>query len=236
MQNKYKYESPIDTKLLQYGLIVGMVAITSFGTTAVDLLGKIPKLPKLPFQQQQSIATPQKQYQQANFTGNSKKWDLIWKQEGTGCQNWANDTANRGGAWFTCLGITQTAWNNYRRSNPSLPGRVEVAYRQDKETFKKHAIIIYKQQYCQPVQCDQYQGPLPALLMAISANGGPGTARKHLRSTEGITNPKERAMAIAKLEHARYDRIAANNPSQRGFRRGGWQQNIDNRYAYINSF
>lgn len=169
-------------------------------------------------------------------TSDGKKWDLLWKQEGTGCQNWANDRANRGGAWFTCLGITQSAWNNYRRSNPSLPARVEVAYRQDKELFKNHAIAIYKQQYCQPVSCDQYKGPLPALLMAISANGGPGTARRHLANTSHIQNPKERAMAIAKAEHARYDRIAANNPSQRGFRRGGWQQNIDNRYAYIKGF
>lgn len=168
--------------------------------------------------------------------GNNKKWDLIWKQEGMGCQNWANDTANRDGAWYTCLGITQSAWSLYRRSNPQLPERVEVAHNQDKGAFKAHAITIYKQQYCQPVSCDKYAGPLPALLMAISANGGPGVARRHLANTENITDPKERALAIAKAEHARYDRIAANNPKQRAFRRGGWQQNIDNRYAYIKQF
>lgn len=172
-------------------------------------------------------------------TSNEKKWDLIWKQEGGGCQNWANDRQNNGGAWFTCMGIVQRTWTQYVRQNPSLnlPDRVEVAYRQLGSTeFKKHAIVIYKKDYCKPVNCDSYKGPLPALLMAISANGGPGVARRHLANTSHIQNPKERAMAIAKAEHARYDRIAANNPSQRGFRKGGWQQNIDNRYDYINQF
>lgn len=229
---KSEYKQPIDATIGQCLLVLGMVGVVTFHQSAGDLLGKIPKLP---FQQQSTESTTGK-YQQASFTGNSKKWDLLWKQEGVGCQNWANDRANRGGAWFTCLGITQSAWNNYRRSNPQLPARVEVAYRQDKEAFKNHAIRIYKDQYCQPVSCDKYAGPLPALLMAISANGGPGTARRHLANTSHISDPKERAMAIAKAEHARYDRIAQRDPKQRAFRRGGWQQNIENRYAYINQF
>ena len=166
-------------------------------------------------------------------------FELLWKQEGVGCQNNASDRQNNGGRWFTCMGIVQRTWTRYVRENPSLnlPARVEVAYKQlGSSEFKKHAIEIYKNHYCQPINCNQYKGPMPALLMAISANGGPGVAKRHLANTENIKDPVERAKKIAELEEQRYYRIARNNPSQRKFLRGGWGNNIREREKFIERF
>lgn len=173
----------------------------------------------------------------AQLVSGKNSYYLLWKQEGTGCQNWSSDTANRGGAWFTCMGITQSAWNTYRRSNPSLPARVEVAYRQlGSSGFKEHASKIYDDQYCRPIDCTNIPSPIREIIIAISANGGPGVARRHLKSTEGITDPVARAKRIAELEEARYHRIAERNPSQRQFLRGGWGNNIREREKFIERF
>lgn len=164
---------------------------------------------------------------------------LLWKQEGTGCQNWSSDRQNRGGLDYTCMGITQTAWNTYRRNNPSLnlPARVESAYRQlGSSEFKNHATKIYDDQYCRPIDCTNIPSPVREVVIAISANGGPGVARRHLKSTEGMTDPVARAKRIAELEEARYHRIAQRDPSQRQFLRGGWGNNIRERKLFIQRF
>lgn len=181
----------------------------------------------------------QEKNNKTQFVSSKDSYSLLWKQEGTGCQNWSADTANRGGAWFTCMGITQSAWNTYRRNNPSLnlPARVEGAYRQlGSSGFKEHATKIYNNQYCRPIDCTNIPSPIREIIIAISANGGPGVARRHLKSTEGITDPVARAKKIAELEEARYHRIAQNNPSQRQFLRGGWGNNIRERENFIERF
>ncbi len=101
---------------------------------------------------------------------------------------------------------------------------------------KRHAKIIYDKYYCKPINCQSLPSPVAEVSIAISANGGVGTAKRWLFQTKDITNPKERAKKIAELEHARLDRIANKNPSQRGFRRGGWNTNIKERYKFIDKF
>ena len=164
---------------------------------------------------------------------------LLWKQEGAGCQNWSADRQNNGGRWFTCMGIVQRSWNRYLQQNPSLnlPDRVEVAYKQlGSAEFKKHAAKIYDTQYCQPIDCTNIPSPTKEVIIAISANGGPGVAKRHLANTEHIKDPVERAKAIAKAEEARYYRIAQRDPSQRQFLRGGWGNNIREREKFIERF
>lgn len=168
------------------------------------------------------------------------KWDLLWEQEGKGCQNWASDTQNRGGSAFTCLGITQDAWERYLRGDGAgqgLPPTTKQAYDLLGEAgFKNHAIKIYQNQYCQPINCEKLPQPLSALMLAISANGGEGTARRWLEQTKEISDPVARARRIAELEHGRLDAIAKKDPSQQKFRDGGWDKNIKNRYEYIDKF
>lgn len=224
--DRYYYPYPYGLEFLLVGLL-GILGGVVFSSNNINISS-------------QSASNNQNNSADSVATTSGKKWDLLWLQEGKGCQNWSNDTANRGGSAYTCLGITQSAWERYLRGDgagQNLPSTTIGAYNKLGEAgFKSHAIKIYEKQYCKPTNCNKYSDPIPAVILAISANGGPGTANRWLRATANITNPKERARKIAELEHNRLDAIANRNPSQRGFRRGGWDANIKNRYAYIDKF
>jgi hypothetical protein len=224
MNTKYYYPYPYGLEFLLVGLL-GILGGVIFSTNNINITNQSASNNSA-----DTVAT----------TSDGKKWDLLWLQEGKGCQNWSNDTANRGGSAYTCLGITQSAWELYLRgagAGQGLPSTTKGAYDKLGESgFKKHAIVIYERQYCKPTNCNKYSDPIPAVILAISANGGPGTANRWLRATANISDPKQRARKIAELEHNRLDAIASRDPSQRGFRRGGWNENIKNRYSYIDKF
>ena len=231
-----RYKEPVKFTSIKTGLIILIGYILTRGNY-VDMLteGRI-KINGFGQQVQPSSHVQQDGGNQGQLV-DSRPYQLLWRQEGIGCQNWSADRQNNGGYWFTCMGITQTAWNQYQRSNPQLPARVEVAYRQlGREGFKSHATKIYDEQYCKPIDCFNIPSPIKEVVIAISANGGPGVARRHLKATKGITDPVARAKRIAELEEARYHRIAQKNPSQRQFLRGGWGNNIREREKFIERF
>lgn len=230
-----KYNQPIEYTLAKTFLAISIVGVAILPAVSGNLM---KSLPKLPFTNMSNSTTTTQSDKGAYY--------LLWKQEGTGCQNWAADTANKGGKYFTCLGITQQAWSRYLRNNQGLglPERVEVAWRQLGDSgFKVHATKIYDEQYCKPIDCFNLPSPVKEVAIAISANGGPGTAKRHLRNTEHIPNAKDRAKAIANAEKTRYFDIVARNPSQRQFLsvvngelRGGWGNNIREREKFIEKF
>lgn len=180
--------------------------------------------------------SPQKATTHVTATSHSLDgFKLVWLQEGEGCQNLANDTANNGGRSFTCNGITQSAWEQAISQGivpKDSPINVKDAYSKDKKMFKQHAETIYKTNYTSPCQ------DLPPLTKAVclpqSINFGVNAVSQRITQLNKSLPDRQQAQQLIDLAWQRYQAICANDPSQRPFCEGGWKTNIENQTKYIN--
>lgn len=161
---------------------------------------------------------------------------LVWQQEGTGCQNLANDSANNGGATFTCMGITQKTWENAIASKVinDQPINVKMAYDKDPQNFKYLATTIYKTQYLPA--CHGLSPLLTPICLATAVNFGPGVVPLRLESLNHSATDKEQATQWINANLADYQAICDRDKSKCTFLNGGWGNNIKNQRLYVENF
>ena len=174
------------------------------------------------------------QIKQTNIISSQDAFKLVWLQEGEGCQNLPNDTANNGGTTYTCNGITQEVWGEAIAKNiipKTVPVNVYSAYNQNPKEFKTYAENIYKTLYAPA--CESLPPITKTVCLPQAINWGIKGVQNRLDKLDKSLPDKQQAEQLINLMWADYQSICNKNSSQRPFCNGGWKNNTDNQKRFV---
>jgi len=133
---------------------------------------------------------------------------------------YSNHSADKGGA--TNMGVTQGVYSAWLASK-GLTGR-DV-----KGITKDEAVSIYRDNYFKAVGADRVAAANPKMAIALFDTAvlhGVGGAKSFLIKSGGDV------VTFLKVREASYDRIVANDPSQKVFLQG-WKNRVRNLRGYL---
>ena len=131
-----------------------------------------------------------------------------------------NDPDDHGGP--TNMGVTQTSYNAYRR-------RKNLPYNDVKNITQKEAVNLYYEDYWKPSGADEIEDPnLSIAIFDTSVLHGVGGARTIYKNSNGTLED------FLNLRQKSYDKIVADDPSQKKYYQG-WNNRVNDLRKKLNS-
>lgn len=131
---------------------------------------------------------------------------------------YSNHKADKGGA--TNMGVTQSTYNAYLL-------RKKLPQKDVKLITKEEAVQIYYENYWLVSGADKTQDSKMAIVLFDTAVlHGPGKAKTFYQQSGGDLT------TFLKLREQSYDKIVANDPSQKVFHQG-WKNRVNNLRKYV---